>query len=365
MSTTMHCNYNYSIRGTLLQHQKLLEKESSVVFSEQIDVSGVRKFSVMDQQKFAIQYASLERRSFYEILPANKVKKLYFDIDIPRIDSDIEASGELVIDFLKFSSAVLQKLTGLEFSIEDWFILNSSTVKKASYHAILNHSNLRFRKLSGMKRFVGYLINQYENEVNSLDIRKGSGNKIIDLSVYKENQNMRLFLSTKLGKENVLNIDPRDVHILKLSSETEDDITIQVILASLITQYTESKIVADEQDCFNPILCLSHLGKPEPSLRPGNQNDNIDKDPALSKFVKDNFNASIKYVNVKSSCLYVLLDPPLVCPFQKRIHTKNNVYLVVNLEAGTWTEFCHGSDCKNKKSVWTMLGPEFKVTSDE
>ena len=150
----MYCNFNYSIKGAMIQHKKLLEKENSIVFSEQIDVSGARKFSVMMQDKFAIQYAALERRSFYEVLTANKFKKLYFDIDIPRIDSDIEESGELVIDFLKFSSAILQKIIGLDISIDDWFLLNSSTIKKASYHAILNHSSLRFLGFKIYDKFV-------------------------------------------------------------------------------------------------------------------------------------------------------------------------------------------------------------------
>ena len=358
----MYCNFNYSIKGAMIQHKKLLEKENSIVFSEQIDVSGARKFSVMMQDKFAIQYAALERRSFYEVLTANKFKKLYFDIDIPRIDSDIEESGELVIDFLKFSSAILQKIIGLDISIDDWFLLNSSTIKKASYHAILNHSNLRFLKLNEMRKFVLYLINQYENEVRPLDIKKGSGNKIVDLNVYKENQNMRLFLSTKMGKENVLNIDPRDVHILKLSDETEDDITIQVILASLITQYTKSKLVAEEQECFKPILSISPDEKSKPAQKLEIKNSHYDKDTELIGFVKDNFKANIKYVNVKSDSLYILLDPPLVCPYQSRVHSKNNTYLVINLETRSWTEFCHGSDCKNKKGVWTMLSPYFKLT---
>ena len=357
----MHCIYNFTLRGALLQNGHLFEKNSSIVFAEQTDLSGVRRFSVMDQNRFAIQYASLERRSYYEVLTANKSKKLFFDIDIARNESDIKASGELVINFLKFSTAILQKITGLVFSIDDWFLLNSSTNIKASYHAILNHSSLRFLNLNEMKKFVNYLIHQYENEVCSLDIRKDSGIKIIDLNVYKENQNMRIFLSTKLGRENVLNIDPRDVHILKLSNESEDDITTQVILASLITQNTTDTLIAEDLECFKAILCLGSDVRSEPVSKIETKINQLDKDPQLIKFIKDTFDAGIKYVNVKSRKLYILLEPPLVCPYLNRVHSKNNVYLSVDLETRSWTKFCHGSDCKNKICVSTLLDPEINM----
>ena len=331
-----------------MQNKALYEKDSSIVIARQIDISGARQFAIMDQQQFALQYAALDRRSFFEVLPNTKKKKLYLDIDIRRNETDLTETGDLVINFLKYSSAVIQKLFCLEVTIEDWFLLNSSTPSKASYHAILNHRILRFVDLNSMKKIVEYLIQSYESEVRTLDIRSGTGIKIVDSNVYHNNQNMRMFLSTKLGRANVLNIDPRDLHILKLSSESMDDITIQVILASLITQNTPESLVAETTDAFKQIFgnpTTSHLTV---AIETRLESNRLDQNRQLQEFVTKKFGAAIKYVNVKSNCLYVLLDPPLLCPYLGRVHSQNNVYLMINLDKRSWTEICHGSLCKNK-----------------
>ena len=114
----MYCIYNFSLKGAVLQNKTQYEKDSSVVFAQQIDISGARKFSVLDQEKFAIQYATLESRSFYEVLPSSKKKKLYLDFDVPRGKTDINGVGELIIDFLKYSSAVIQKIFKISVTIE-------------------------------------------------------------------------------------------------------------------------------------------------------------------------------------------------------------------------------------------------------
>ena len=90
----MYCIYNFSLKGAVLQNKTQYEKDSSVVFAQQIDISGARKFSVLDQEKFAIQYATLESRSFYEVLPSSKKKKLYLDFDVPRAETDINGRGD-------------------------------------------------------------------------------------------------------------------------------------------------------------------------------------------------------------------------------------------------------------------------------
>ena len=356
----MYCAYNYSLKGAVLQNRSQYEKETSVVFSQQIDISGVRKFSILDQHQFAYQYATIVNRSFYEVLPPLKKKKIYMDIDIKRDETDITETGELVINFLRYSSAILQKIFSLDVYIEDWFILNSSTPSKASYHAVLNHPRIRFVDLSSMKKLIEYLIQSYENEVRTLDIKKGAGIKIIDLKVYHENQNLRMFLSSKLGRENVLNIDPRDLHILKLSSESMDDITIQVILASLITQTTLDPLVAEDTDSFKTVVGIENSSC-FPKLVEVKYKANItEQNSQLQEFVRDKYGANVKYVNFKNDVLYVLLDPPLPCPYLGRVHSKNNTYIKIHLVNRSWTEFCHGSTCKNKTGVWTLLDPNLK-----
>ena len=356
----MYCIYNYTLKGAVIQNKVQYEKETSVVFAQQIDISGARKFSVMDQGKFAIQYATLDMRSFYEVLPRSKKKKLYLDFDVQRSKTDLVGTGELVIDFLKYSSAIIQKIFKFETAIEDWLILNSSTPTKASYHALLNHVSLRFVDLNCMRNFILFLMKTYEEEVGTLDVIRGSGIKIVDLNVYHDNQNFRMFLSSKMGRANVLNIDPRDVHILKLSTESTDDITIQVILASLITQYTPNPTVIEDLEAFKPFLDIEDSSSFAKNVEPVAIASTMEQDSQLKEFVLKTFGAGIKYVNVKPKGLFVLLDPPLPCPYSGKIHSSNNVYLLVDIVKRSWTEFCHGSGCKNKVGVWTLIDPIFK-----
>ena len=168
-----------------------------------------------------------------------------------------------------------------------------------------------------------------------------------------------MFLSAKLGRMNVLNFDPRDVHILKLSTESTEDITIQVILASLITQKTPDSIIIENLESFKPFLDIENPSSIARSVEPVALASTMEQNSQLKEFVSRTFGADIKYVNVKPSSLFVLLDPPLPCPYLGRVHSKNNVYLLVNLENRSWTEVCHGSGCQNKVGVWTLLDPKF------
>ena len=351
-----------TLKGLFNDNPIEVKLSSSITVAEQISLGGARRFAIMPQEEFIKWYLDNSRKHFFEIITEDKTKKLFMDIDINRSETDIKSPGELVINLIKLSSATIYRLTNIEVSREDWMILNSSSTTKASYHIILNHDHLRFIDISKMRSLVEYLIASFENEVGSLDIRRNSNKKIVDLSCYSKNQNFRFMYSSKLGKPNTLELDDRDENLFRHISETSNDITDEIFKSSIITQYTKYPRLFDNMESLKEIF--------EKVKKGGKQNldnitekisDPIKNDFKLEEFIKEKFNAKVTYRNDKllEKKIYVLLNPTLPCPYNNRIHSKNNVYVMIDLCKNSWTFICHNSECKKKNGISYLIEEKF------
>ena len=353
-----------SLKSLIDNNHNDTEHGSSLTFAEQISLGGARRFAIMPQKEFIDWYMDKSRRHYFEIITEDKVKKLYMDIDIKRSESDIKSPGELVINLIKLSSAIIYRLTNVEVSREDWLILNSSSSTKASFHIILNHDHLRFLDIKKMKGLVEYLVNSFENEVGSLDTRRNSGKKIVDLSCYTKNQNFRFMYSSKLGKPNTLELDDRDENLFRHTSETNHDITNEIFGASIITQSTKYPRLFDNMEGMETIFekankevdhkqnCVA-----EKINEPGTINFK------LNEFINEKFNSKVTYRNDKlaEKKIFVLLNPTLPCPFTGRAHSKNNVYIMIDLNKKSWIYICHNTDCKKKCGVSYLIEDKFLI----
>ena len=359
--------YN-TLKGLFDDNPAGVKQSSSITIAEQISLGGARRFANMSQKDFIEWYLSNIRKHFFEIITEDKTKKLFMDIDIARSETDIKNPGELVINLIKLSSATIYRLTNIEVSREDWLVLNSSSNTKASYHIILNHVHLRFMDIGKMRSLVEYLITSFENEVGSLDTKRNSNKKIVDLSCYSKNQNFRFMYSSKLGKPNTLELDDRDENLFRHISETSNDITDEIFKASIITQYTKYPRLFDNMECFEEIFEKTRIG--------GKQKiDSITEKPSepgkidfkLEDFIKEKFNAKVTYRNDKAleKKIFVLLNPTLPCPYNDKIHSRNNVYVMIDLSRNSWNFICHNSECKKKSGISYLIEEKFIVNKNK
>ena len=122
----MNVFFSNNLKNLLVNRKDEVKLDSTITFSEQISLSGARKFSNMDQDLFYDWYIGNTRKCHYEVITLDKPKKLYLDIDLDKTDTDIVSLGELVINLIKFSSVCITRLTGIEVNREDWLLLNST-----------------------------------------------------------------------------------------------------------------------------------------------------------------------------------------------------------------------------------------------
>ena len=328
--------------------------EDCRIWAEEVGSRGARSFGVMKLEDFVDRYLNLENRHFYEVITEDLQMKLYMDIDVRLELTDIMSPGRILVDFMEFISRRLTQDTKEVVVAEDWVFLNSSSSRKKSYHLVLDHEKIRFRSIQLMKFFVVRMITEYEEAGRSLRIRSDSDVKIVDTGVYKRSQNLRIFLSSKSGNHAILRLDSRDEKIFVLADESKVDITKEVLMSSLITVGSRNPMFMDEVGsysigCENRSLSYDLLSNERRLGVPAAV------DEKLKRLAKSRFDSEVKYSSKKGDMVFMILEPPLECPYQKRVHSKNNTYLAVNLKKMSWYLLCHGSLCRGKDRIYFRL----------
>ena len=203
-----------------------------IIYSIDRSNDGIKNFKII---KFTDRLELLQQNKHqYELLYENKnVKsfKLYFDLDkkIDELNNNLNDNNFLDNIIVLFSNKIndyFNKKYELNNEL-NIIIMIASTDKKYSYHILFN--NILFKNLNEMKNE----IEQIKQSLNEDYIIK---NKFIDTSVYKSNQQFRLFNNSKMGTNNTL-------QILKYYHQNINDISI--INNSFIGDINEPNILID------------------------------------------------------------------------------------------------------------------------
>ena len=331
--------------------------EDCRIWAEEVGNGGVRTFGVMRIEDFVNQYLNLKSRHFYEVITEGLQMKLYMDVDVSLELTDIRSPGRLLVEFMEFISRRLIQDTKELVATEDWVFLNSSSSKKKSYHLVLDHEKIRFKSIQLMKVFVTSMIKEYEESGRSLRIRGDSDVRIVDTSVYKKSQNLRIFLSSKFNNHAILRLDSRDEKIFVLADENKLDITKEVLMSSLITVGSRNPVFLEDFGSYSEVCMVKSSSYVLPRGGGG-----LELPEALEKMLKglarDRFDSEVKYSSKKGDMVFMILKPPLECPYQKRVHSRNNTYLAVNLKKMSWYLLCHGSMCGGRDRIYFRLRVE-------
>ncbi|KAM5191851.1 DNA-directed primase/polymerase protein isoform 2-T3 [Mantella aurantiaca] len=358
----------------------------------------------------------------YEVIPADTVCKLYFDLEFNK-PANPEADGQQMVALLvEFFIKKLQEHYGLMCSVDCVINLDSSTNEKFSRHLIFLLPNAAFKDNIHVGNFIKAalqpLLSQSNSrcthidpgtsvveaadvcgdavkscsdvsaertkdsrnmteeycELSSFLVRNENGEKqpFIDLGVYTKNRNFRLYKSSKLGKHAVFELAEDN----KFSSKPLKHVSVEehIFLCSLISnvRFTDRlKILSCESPSDrNGSSRVSSGG----SLISGTVINGYQSSPypEIDQFIwslvtREGFQGGIRQWN------YFALEELLVydtanyrwCENVGRAHKGNNVMLLVDLKRDVWYQKCHDPICRaqNYKSDCYPLPPEVCLPS--
>lgn len=302
--------------------EKLKKKED-----EKVD--GKRIYIVADYESFWDIYKSHQYKHFYEVIRENTPCKLYFDIDSSNIDK--KEGEELVLKLIHLIIERMKEDFNKNISFNSFIDLDSTSNEKFSHHLIVH--DCVFVNNEAMGYYVNYLIHKFilGNEI----YKKLS--EMIDTSVYSRNRNFRLYLSSKSGKSNILNVSKLN----KFPFYSQK----QLFLASLVCNIPDMK--RDEYLSFNKqdvnIDNLKFNIKSNFSSTSSDKYEELtlenSKYPLLDKFIKNELLSRPgssrpiirSIINIKNLVIYNIGENRW-CENIGREHKSNHIMIIVNLE---------------------------------
>uniref|UniRef100_A0A915PHG6 DNA-directed primase/polymerase protein n=1 Tax=Setaria digitata TaxID=48799 RepID=A0A915PHG6_9BILA len=182
-------------------------------FEHSISHPGRRRFLVSTVKRFWQWYKKQSNVSFYELILQNHPTNLYFDLEFYReTNPDIEEKS-LLRDFNDCVTEMFMNMFGLNLNPEkEMLILDASSTTKFSEHIIIHLTdNYFFPSNTSMKSFIQKLKEKMFSSGRCLVWNADATEMVtlFDAAVYSANRNFRLYLSSKLGKNNPLVLSER------------------------------------------------------------------------------------------------------------------------------------------------------------
>ena len=206
----------------------LSKDDTERVFCFQVNLAGAKKFQVMQLDQFWDMYQSLESKFYSEVILPNARAKLYFDLEFD-MSLNAEKNGyEMVQKLVELLNAKLLLDFQHHNTKEDILVLESTFKKKFSCHLVF------YRTVFENNGQIGAWVTQFLGCLNPEDrslltVRTQNDQQLfVDMSVYRKNQQFRVYKSRKLGKQNPLLIST-------ISSCKFQDFTKESFYASLVT----------------------------------------------------------------------------------------------------------------------------------
>ncbi|VDK53685.1 unnamed protein product [Anisakis simplex] len=207
-------NIYYRQRDALLKREE--EGEQSRIFSYEYSGSkeGRRRFLLTTIERFWRWYEQCENVSFYELIPDGCPARLYFDLEFYRGTNQNVDQTQLVNDFSDCVKETLNEVFQIEFDPDKMtVVLDASTQTKFSEHLILHLPGecLFPSNVSMKKSFIDVLEKKMLSTNRGIVWNKDASKTttLFDAGVYTTNRNFRLYLSTKIGKNNPLVLSDR------------------------------------------------------------------------------------------------------------------------------------------------------------
>ena len=339
-------------------------REGLFVFSWEINEGGCRRFLVSSKTSFWSRYKNDKEKSCYEVIKCGSVSKLYFDLEY-YCDENQDRNGEVMTTTLiSRVNECLSNVFRQNNKFEDVLILDSSNSLKFSVHLIfMNICCDNNTKIGDFVRFFESNLKEEDKKVFEVN-HKGKKRSFIDGKVYSNNQNFRLYLSTKYQKLTPLTVASYDKSVNKLRSSTSSSHDEQYLIFenSLITSIGTNCCLID----MSSISEESAATKQTAVTVTGRRISDPSPYPELDQFVKEQLlpggyiRSWYQKSSVKNKILFAI-GGSRFCSKVNREHSSNNVYYVCDLSNLTMNQHCHscigyeGPDISIPSSVFAWV----------
>lgn len=231
-------------------------------------------------------------RCYYEVIPATKPCKPFFDLDINDVDmqkNHIDILNDVLKSIISISNANQWPIT-----LRDITICESHSATKKSYHITINSFHVdSIRKL---KHLCPMLVSEVSDKFK----------KYVDLGIYNHHRQFRILSNTKYGEERFKKWSRNNS--IKLENDNRGFLT--GLMRTLITIIDDSSKLID-------IEIPNEIDKYE-------INDETVR-ACMCMLNDDNFTVS----NVKDNIICLRRKRPSYCVVCERVHEHENPYLVI------------------------------------
>ena len=341
----------WRLQEALEYRESLPDSEDYHVFSFQVSRSGGRKFQVSRLDRFWDTYRDLDPKYNYEVLRSGVKTKLYYDIEFYSNLNPDKDGHEMVKRLIQLN---IQKLAefGHETDETQVMVLESFYKQKFSVHLVF--VNTVFSNNQEVGGFIENLISTLtpeEKQVFTIQDERGKQQLFIDRSVYKPNQQIRLFQSRKLGRQNPLIIST-------ISKSKYKDFSKESFFASLITKIdSQTAVLKIELKEGQAVSSASR----SVSFSSG-ESPYIEIDQVITDLISPGrISGWAHYASSNTYCFSVVNYS--FCRNVKRAHSNAKVYFLYCLSNNTLWQQCFAEKCKGFKSD-PIKTPDFGWLAD-
>ncbi|EFN56160.1 hypothetical protein CHLNCDRAFT_51806 [Chlorella variabilis] len=339
------------------------------VFSVEYGQDGKRRFIATSRAEFWRRYLDMlpQHRHYYEIIRQGAPCHLYFDLEFQR-EHNPGLDGGAAVDALL--ELVREQLRGsFQLDMQDSWVLelDSSTDTKFSRHLVIRIPGVAFAS----NAHAGALVLQLcagarerrgqDSRCELLIVKKKGGEEalFVDPAVYTRNRAFRLYLSSKAGKQAVLQNTGRFGGAGLTMQECFD--------AALVTNVPSGvRLLRCFEESAEEVAALTARASRQQArgvvpggLVPGGAGQvcyGPCPHPELEAFITSMCCEGGSQGRVRS---WVELEPGLLlfnmrdnryCGNVGRQHKSNGVFYVADLKGGSWCQRCYDSECRNYRS---------------
>lgn len=313
-------------------------KEKSHIFSFQVSRTGGRKFQVSNNlDEFWETYEKTEPKYFYEVLQVGVPCRLYYDVEFLADQNPMKTGHEMVEKLIRLN---IQKLEELGHKTTDSSIMVLEAFYKQKFSCHLIFHDTWFVDNQAIGAFVNSVVTSLSPEDKKLFTvhHQGTEQLFVDLSVYKQNQQMRCFMSRKLGRMNPLVIST-------ISTSMYKEFSKESFFASLITNMESSEVELVKFE--NKATSQQKVNR---DIYSNKESPFSEIDAVISNIVKPGGRISGWTHHASSNTYCFSISGPAVCRNVNRAHSNAKIYFLYCTNNHTLWQQCFSAHCKGFKS---------------
>ena len=326
----------WRLQEALEHYERRPEKEDLHVFSFQVSLTGGRKFQVSKLNDFWNSYQNTELKYYYEVIRDDVKTKLYYDLEFFANFNPHKCGHEMVKRLIQININKLKEI-GHETDDSQVLVLEAFYKQKFSCHLIF--VNTVFSNNLQVKAFVENLISTLtpeDKDIFTVSDEKDRQQLFIDRSVYKLNQQMRIFQSRKLGRSNPLIIS-------SISKYKHKDFSKETLFASLITKIESQTAVIETEFKSNATSRRRDTNSSRES--PFSEIDRI-----IAEIVSPGRISGWTYHASSNTYCYSIVNYSY-CKNVEREHSHAKVYFLYCVTNNTLWQQCFAEKCRGFRSL--------------